>query len=340
MVSTKTDNVQQVRIKSRILKFILFMGVWLWLIVFAIFFAALSPEYFFTIENLLNIVKQAALYGIISIGMTFVIISGGIDLSVGSLISLTGAVVGIIWQTTNNIILAIVCGMLVGLVAGTISGALIAYGRLPPFIATFGMLSIGRGMAFVITPYSIGGFPQWFELLGNGRILGIRVVVIIFIALIIIFHLILSKTKFGSDIFSIGGNENSARLAGINVSLRKTTVYMITGSLASFVSIILCSQLRSEYPGIGQNYELNVIAATIIGGTDLMGGFGSIINTGTGSILVGIINNGLTMKGVYPFMQQIITGGLIIVAVLANIFLYRRGEILQKIESYAIENYK
>lgn len=330
-MSIKTYPVKpQAGIKSKTLRFISFMGVWLWLIVFVIFFAALSPEYFFTLENLLNIIKQAAIYGLISLGMTFVIISGGIDLSVGSIVSLTGAVVGITWQTTNNMILAIVLGMLVGIIAGAINGSLIAYGKLPPFIATFGMLNIGSGMAFIITASSIGGFPIWFEQLGNGRVLGFPVVIIIFIVFITIAYVLLNKTKFGYDVFSLGGNESSARLAGINISLRKMSVYIISGALASFVSIIVASQLRSEYPGIGQGFLLPVIAATIIGGTDLMGGFGSVISTTGGAILVGMINNGLTISGVYPFMQQIITGALIIFAVLANILIYRRGEITLK----------
>jgi len=314
---------------SSVLLFLMSKSVWLWLILFSAFFAFLSPEYFFKFENLFNIVKQSALYGIIAIGMTFVIISGGIDLSVGSIISLTGAVVGIIWQETHSIIPAIIAGMMTGIIAGTINGALIAFGRLPPFIATFGMLSIGRGMAFLVTPYSIGGFPEWFEYLGSGQIAIIPIVVIIFIILVIIAHFILKKTKYGYDILSIGGNEISARLAGINVALRKMSVYIISGLLASLISIILCSKLRSEYPGIGQGYELQVIAATLIGGTDLMGGYGSMINTAAGAILVGIINNGLTLRGIYPFMQQIITGGFIIIAVLANTRFYQRGDFLR-----------
>lgn len=304
-------------------------SVWIWLLIFGAFFAILSPDYFLTIQNLFNIIKQAALYGIISIGMTLVIISGGIDLSVGSLISLTGSVVGIIWQQTHSIIPAILAGMMTGILAGAINGALVAYGRLPPFIATFGMLSIGRGLAFLITPYSIGGFPEWFEYLGNGQISVIPIVAIMFIILIALSHLVLKKTKYGYDILAIGGNEGSARLAGINVAVKKMSVYVISGVLASFISIILCSKLRSEYPGIGQGYELQVIAATLIGGTDLMGGYGSMINTGAGAILVGIINNGLTVRGIYPFMQQIITGGFIIIAVLANTMLYQKRDFLE-----------
>ena len=316
------------RTLSNVLIFVMSASVWIWLLIFGAFFAILSPEYFLTVQNIFNIVRQAGLYGIISIGMTFVIISGGIDLSVGSIISLTGSVFGMMWQATHSIALATTAGMMTGIVAGGISGTLVAYGRLPPFIATFGMLSIGRGLAFLVTPYSIGGFPEWFEYLGNGQVSVVPTVVIIFVVLIALSHLILRKTKYGYDILAIGGNEGSARFAGINIPMRKMSVYIISAGLASFISIVLCSKLRSEYPGIGQGYELQVIAATLIGGTDLMGGYGSMINTAAGAILVGLINNGLTLRGIYPFMQQIIMGAFIIIAVLANTLFYQKRDYL------------
>ncbi|NJN96728.1 MAG: ABC transporter permease [Anaerolineales bacterium] len=293
------------------------LRIFLWLIVIALIFSFLSPN-FLNPGNLLNIAKQSSIVAIVAIGMTFVIITGGIDLSVGSLISFVGAVTGWVWLTTNNIFLAILAGLLTGVVAGLISGLLVGYAKLPPFIATFGMMGAGLGLAFVLTPTSVGDFPKAFEFFGNGKIAGIPTPIILTVLLAIIAQYFLKRTRYGLRLLAIGGSEQSARLAGIDVARYTTSVYVLSGLVSAVGGLVLVARLRSAYPGAGQGYELLVIAATVIGGVDLMGGSGSVISSIAGALLIGMIQNGLNLFGVEPFMQQIVTGCLIVIAVLAN----------------------
>ncbi len=293
------------------------LGIFLWLIVLAIVFSLLTPD-FLSGPNLLNIAKQSAIIGIVAAGMTFVIITGGIDLSVGSLISFTGAIIGWVWVSTGNMLAAALAGLLTGAVCGTISGLLVGYAKLPPFIATFGMMGAGAGLAFVVTPVTVGGFPPAFEFLGNGKPVGIPSPIIIMLIVAAAGQYVLSRTRFGLRVLAIGGNEPAARLAGFDIARNKAAVYVISGVLSALGAVVLCARLRSAYPGVGQGYELLVIAATAIGGTDLMGGSGTVIGSIAGALLIGEIQNGLNLLGVAPFMQQIVTGCLIVVAVLGN----------------------
>jgi ribose transport system permease protein len=293
------------------------LGIFLWLIVLALIFSVLTPD-FLSGPNLLNIAKQSAIIGIVAVGMTYVIITGGIDLSVGSLISFSGAIIGWVWTATGNIVAAALAGLLAGCICGTISGLLVGYAKLPPFIATFGMMGAAAGLAFVVTPVTVGGFPKEFEYLGNGKPLGIPTPIILMLIVAAAGQYVLSRTRFGLRVLAIGGNEPAARLAGIDIARHKTAVYIISGTLAALGAVVLSARLRSSYPGVGQGYELLVIAATAIGGTDLMGGSGTVVGSIAGALLIGEIQNGLNLLGVAPFMQQIVTGCLIVVAVLGN----------------------
>ena len=308
------------------------LSILLWLVVLGLVFAVLTPD-FLTGPNLLNVAKQSSVYGIVAIGMTFVIITGGIDLSVGSLISFCGAVLGVVWQQTENIFVAGLACLAAGLLAGLISGLLVGRAGLPPFIATFGMMGVGAGLAFVLAPTTIGGFPRGFDFLGSGHIGGVPVPAILMLVLGLIAQYFLSRTRFGLRVLAIGGNEQSARLTGVDIARYKTLVYVISGLLCGLGALVLCARLRSAYPGAGQGYELNVIAATVIGGIDLMGGRGSVIGAIAGALLIGVIQNGLNLLGVAPFMQQIATGLLIVIAVLAN--QARGGQIWQRLRKQA-----
>jgi ribose transport system permease protein len=293
------------------------LGIWLWVIVFAVVFSLISPH-FMSILNLSNVTRQASIFALMATGMTFVIISGGIDLSVGSIISLTSAVFGVMWKLTNNLALSIAAGMMVGLLSGTTIGLLVGFLDIPPFIATFGMMGVGAGLAFAVTPSSISGFPAGFEFLGNGHIFGVPFPVVIAVAAGVIFHFILRSTRLGVHILATGGSESSALLAGINVRARKLTVYIINGAFASLAGIILCARIRSSYPGIGKDLELDVIAMAVIGGASLVGGYGSVVGALGGALFLTMIQNLFNLVGLYPFMQKVITGGLIVVAVMAN----------------------
>ena len=293
------------------------LGVWLWVLVFAILFSLVSP-YFLGLLNFLNIARQASIIGLMAIGMTLVIITGGIDLSVGSVVSLVSAVFGVVWRSTNSLWSAVILAFLTGAACGVFNGVLISWVGVPAFIATFGMMGIGSGLAFALTAGSIGDFPPKFEFLGNGIVLGLPVPVFIVILFALLFHYVLRKTVYGGRVLAIGGSELSSRLAGMNVKRYKFSVYLINGCLAALAAIILCARIRSSYPGIGQDVELDVVAASVIGGANLMGGYGSIIGAIGGGFFISMIQNIFNLLGVYPFMQKVITGIFIVIAVLAN----------------------
>ena len=301
------------------------LGIWFWVVVFAVLFSFLS-EYFLSYLNFRNIFRQAAIFAIMSMGMTMVIISGGIDLSVGSVVSLSSAVLGTVWRATGSFGLALAAAMGAGIATGVANGLLIGYCGMPPFIATFGLMSAGAGFAFALTPDSIGDFPAWFETLGNGMVGKVPVPVIIMVVLGIFFYVLLNNRRFGLRVLALGGNENAARMAGVNLSLSKLVLYTINGALAGFAAIILCSRIRSSYPGIGLDMEMDVIASAVIGGASLVGGEGRIFGAIGGAVFICMIQNLFNLMGVYPFMQKIITGVFIVIAVFANEWRSRRQE--------------
>jgi ribose transport system permease protein len=303
-----------------------FLGVWLWVILFAALFSLLSP-YFLSLLNFLNIARQASIFGLMAIGMTLVIITGGIDLSVGSVVSLVSAVFGVAWRSTNSLWAALIFAFLTGAASGALNGALVSWVGVPPFIATFGTMGIGAGLAFALTPGSIGDFPEGFEYIGNGTLAGIPLPLLIVLAFALIFHYLLRRRVYGVRVLAIGGGELSSRLAGIDVKKYKFSVYLINGCLAGLAAIILCARIRSSYPGIGQDFELDVIASSVIGGASLMGGYGSIIGAMGGGFFITMIQNIFNLLGVYPFMQKVITGIFIVIAVLANQMKMKRTDL-------------
>ena len=294
-----------------------FLGVWLWVILFAAFFSLLSP-YFLSVLNFLNIARQASIFGLMAIGMTLVIITGGIDLSVGSVVSLASAVFGVVFRSTNSVWAGLALAFLSGAAIGALNGLLVSRVGVPPFIATFGTMGIGAGLAFALTPGSIGDFPESFEYVGNGMLAGIPIPLLIVIVSAAFFHYVLRRRVYGVRVLAIGGSELSSKLAGIGVRRYKFSVYLLNGCLAALAAIILCARIRSSYPGIGQDFELDVIASSVIGGASLMGGYGSIIGAMGGGFFITMIQNIFNLLGIYPFMQKVITGVFIVIAVLAN----------------------
>ena len=287
---------------------------------------ALTP-YFLTVSNLLNIAEQATIIAIIAVGMTFVIITGGIDLSVGSLLAFSGVVMASALQRGLPLPLALTVGLGTGLVCGLTSGLLITVGRLPPFIATLGMMSVARGGALMFTDgRPISGFAETFRSLATGEILRVPTPVIIMLVVYAVAYFVLRRTKLGRYTYAIGGNEEAALLSGINVKLYKTLVYGIAGLLSGLAAILLTARLNSAQPIAGINYELDAIAATVIGGTSLLGGEGTVIGTLIGALIMAVLRNGLNLLGVSSFIQQIVIGAVIIVAVLIDMALKRRGK--------------
>jgi ribose transport system permease protein len=231
---------------------------------------------------------------------------------------MSSAALGVVWRETGNMGMAIAAGMAVGLITGVVNGILISRLALQPFIATFGTMSAAAGLAFAITDSSIGDFPEWFDWLGNGMIQRLPIPVFFLAAMPMAFYVLLNKCRFGLHLMALGGNETATRMAGINLNKLKIAAYTMNGFLASFCGVILCSRIRSSYPGIGQDLEMDIIAASVIGGASLAGGQGRIFGAVGGAIFVCMIQNVFNLLGVYPFMQKVITGIVIAVAVFAN----------------------
>ncbi len=299
-------------------------GTLLGLVGLSLILWALTPH-FMTVSNLLNIAQQTSINAIIAVGLTFVIITAGIDLSVGSIVAFAGVVLASILQTVMPLPVALLVGLGVGALCGLTNGLLITYGRLPPFISTLGMMSVARGAALLYTSgRPISGFSADFRYLATGEILHIPVPVIIMILIYVIAHVVLTRTKLGRYVYAIGGNEEAAILSGVNVKFYKASVYGICGMLSGLAAIILTARLNSAQPIAGIMYELDAIAATVIGGTSLMGGEGRIGGTLVGALIMGVLRNGLNLLGVSSFIQQTVIGSVIIAAVLMDMALKKR----------------
>ncbi len=275
----------------------------------------LSPV-FFTLNNITNIIRQTSIYGIMAVGMTFVILTGGIDLSVGSVLAVSGAICAGLLKAGMPIGLVIPATLGIGILFGLVSGLFVTMARITPFVVTLGMMSIARGFALIYTKgYPISGFSKSFRQIGGGYILSIPIPILLFIAIVIIAYIVLTQTRLGRYTYAIGGNEETVRLSGINSNYFKTLVYVISGATAAFSALILTSRLNSAEPIAGTGYELDVIAAVVIGGTSLNGGRGSVWGTFIGALLIGVINNGMNLLGISPYFQQVVKGLIIIGAV-------------------------
>src|SRR5512140_655273 len=286
----------------------------------------LTPH-FFTVSNLLNITEQTTINALVAVGMTFVILSGGIDLSVGSIVALSGVVLGSALQARVPIPVALLAAIAVGALCGAVNGLLITAGRLPPFIATLGLMSIARGAALLYTDgRPVSGFDPTFRTIATSRPLMIPAPVILMVAVYIFAHLLLTKTTFGRYVYAIGGNEEATRLSGVRVGLHKTMVYVLAGITSGIAAVTLTARLNSAQPIAGIMYELDAIAATVIGGTSLLGGSGTLVGTLIGSLIMGVLRNGLTLLGISSFLQQVVIGSVIIAAVLVDSVLNARSQ--------------
>lgn len=282
---------------------------------------SITSDVFLTWRNALNVIDQITVLGILAIGMTAVIVIGGIDLSVGSILAFSMMMMGWLYQSVGVPLgLAIVAGLLVGTACGLVNGLLITRAKLPPFIATLTMMSIARGLANIITEgRQIVGFPEWFTNLSTVRHFGfLSVTVAIFIVLSIISWAVLRYTTIGRSLYAIGGSPEVARLAGIRVRKLVMSVYALSGLLSGLAAIALACRLNSSQPSAGLGYELDTIAAVVIGGASLNGGVGGIRGTVVGVLIIGVLRNGLNLSGVSPFVQQIVIGVVIALAVAAD----------------------
>lgn len=287
-----------------------------------------SPA-FRSMRNITNVIRQVSIIGIVSMGVTFAIITTGIDLSSGSMIALISVVVASLSQNSINpdqpisIVMPIAFGigiaLIIGLFLGAVNGTLHAYGKIPPFIATLGMMTVARGAAALFTQgRPVGDLKDTFTFIGTGNFLNIPLPILIYIAMGILSHILLSKTKFGRHVFAIGGNEQAARICGINVRKTLVKVYAYAGFLTAVSAILLTARTSAGNPTYGLSYELDAIASTVIGGTSLSGGIGSIPFCVIGALIIGVLNNGMDLLGVNAYWQQIAKGVIIVVAVLID----------------------
>ncbi|MFE9449253.1 substrate-binding domain-containing protein [Streptomyces sp. NPDC006739] len=295
------------------------------LIVLVVALSALSGD-FLTTDNLLNIGVQAAVTAILAFGVTFVIVSAGIDLSVGSVAALSATVLA--WSATQHgvpVAVAVVLAVATGVAAGLVNGFLIAYGKLPPFIATLAMLSVGRGLALVISQGSPIAFPGSVSHLGDtlGGWLPVPVLVMVVMGLLAAF--VLGRTYIGRSMYAIGGNEEAARLSGLRVKRQKLAIYALSGVFAAAAGIVLASRLSSAQPQAADGYELDAIAAVVIGGASLAGGTGKASGTLIGALILAVLRNGLNLLSVSAFWQQVVIGVVIALAVLLDTLRRKAG---------------
>jgi len=284
----------------------------------------LTPH-FLTVSNLLNVVEQTSINATVAVGMTFVILSAGIDLSVGSIVALSGVVLGTALQAGYPLALALPASLAAGFACGVTNGALISWGRLPPFIVTLGTMSIARGAALLVTEgRPISGFDAAFRSLATGRVGFIPAPVIVMAVVYVIAHVLLTRTTFGRYVYAIGGNEEATRLSGVPVRFHKTMIYGVSGLTSAVAAVVLTARLNSAQPIAGIMYELDAIAATVIGGTSLLGGEGSLAGTLIGALIMGVLRNGLNLLNVSSFLQQVVIGVVIIGAVTVDMALKRR----------------
>ncbi|MEJ4043079.1 ABC transporter permease [Erwinia sp. SLM-02] len=289
---------------------------------------AWSSNYFLSNENMLIVLRQISINGILAIGMTFVIITAGVDLSVGSVLALSGIVAArfattntglAIGDTAHAVLMPLIIALGIGIVCGLLNGTILARYRLQPFIVTMGMLSAARGLALLTTDGNpVSQLNPDFRWLGNGYVLGIPVPVILFVVLFALAWILLNKTLFGRYVYAVGGNQKSARTSGISVVKIKVLVYTLCGALAGIAGLILTARTGSAQTNAGAAYELDAIAAVVIGGTSMAGGVGTLVGTLFGILIIGVMNNGLDLLGVQSYYQQIIKGALIVVAVLLD----------------------
>lgn len=293
------------------------------LVVLAILFILISivSPVFLSVQNLITLLQQVAINVIIALGMTLVIILGGIDLSVGSIVALSGTLcVGLVENFNLNIILAVLLSIVIGTLIGLINGKIITKFKLPAFIVTLATMNIARGAAYLYSGgRSLRSTNEIFSSIGNTRLFGVLPISILYMfVLVAIFSVLLSKTKFGTYVYAIGGNRQAASFSGIQNEKVETIVYVLSGFLAALAGVVLASRMYSGQPSVGQGYEMNAIAACVLGGVSMSGGQGKISGTFFGAIVIGIVSNGLNLVGISSFWQLVIMGIIILLAVIVD----------------------
>jgi ribose transport system permease protein len=275
-----------------------------------------ASDSFLSYSNITNILRQVSINALIAVGMTFVILTGGIDLSVGAVMALCGTVAAGLMAAGMNGVLALILCLLLGCGFGLANGAFVAFAGMPPIIVTLATMGIARGLGLIYTGgYPISGLPRWVNWFGEGRVLGLQTPIVIMVVVYVVGWVLLERTPFGRYVYAIGGNETATRLSGVRVARSKLLIYGLSGFTAAIAAVVLTGRLMSGQPNAGQGFELDAIAAVVLGGTSIAGGRGSLIGTLLGAMLLGVLNNGLNMVGVNPYVQTVVKGVIILLAI-------------------------
>ena len=317
--------MENVKKNSTLNQYLVKFGILPILLLVFLFFAIAGSPKFINSYNLLNIFRSSSYNMVISIGMTLVLLTGGIDISVGSVLAVSG-ILAVKMSMTSMPWLSVPVALAFGFAVGAVNGFLVAYMKLPAFIATLGSMTYLRGLALILAGRSIINNDLPYAWIGNGKFLGIPWVGILAILLILLFYFITKKTVFGMRIYSVGGNAEAARFTGINAEKVLVKVYIISGMLAAFAGVMISSRNYCGNGLMGQGYENDAIAASIIGGTSFTGGKGTIIGTMLGAFVIAILNNGLTVLGVSYYWQQVARGSVIIIAVVLDVLRNKLNE--------------
>ena len=300
------------------------------LILFVLLLSILTGGTFLQPQNLINVIRQVSAIGIIATGMTFVIIINGIDLSVGSIVAVSAVVSTSLAQSPEAsvimypglqlpVIVSVLAGLAVGALLGLVNGSLVAGFRIAPFIATLGMMTAARGMALIYSNgRPISRLQPGFNWIGQGDLLFIPVPIWILAIVAVAAHIVLNFTRFGRHTYAIGGNEQAARVSGINLNRIKVGIFTLSGLLAGLAGIMLAARIGSGNPQLGTGIELDAIASAVIGGTSFNGGVGTIWGTIVGALIIGVINNGMDLLNISPFMQQVVKGTIIVLAIIID----------------------
>jgi ribose transport system permease protein len=297
------------------------------ILILMILIMGISSEHFFAWKNFRNILDQSSVYIIISVGMTFVIASGGVDLSVGNLAGMTGVIMALLMKNNVPVIPAILLGLAAGVFIGIINGSIISFLKINPFITTLATMSIVRGIALALTGgVSIYGFPQSFKLWGTGSAGPVNPPIIIALLFVIAGMILISRTLWGKYSLSLGGNPEALRRTGVNVKSYRTSIYAVSGCCAAIAGLIMTARLNAAAPLAGANYELEAIAAVILGGGSFNRGSGSVLGTFIACLLLGVLRNSLTLLTVPTYYQQIITGIIILFGIITSELRTRKSE--------------
>jgi len=275
-----------------------------------------ASDSFLSVGNLTNVLRQVSINALIAVGMTYVILTGGIDLSVGAVMALSGTVAAGLMAAGVPGAAALPAALGIGTAFGLANGAFVALAGMPPIIVTLATMGIARGLALIYTGgYPISGLPDWMRFFGSGTVAGVQMPIVTMAVVFLLGWVLLERTPFGRYVYAIGGNEQATRLSGVRVSRTKLLVYALSGLTSAIAGIVLTSRLMSGQPNAGTGFELDAIAAVVLGGTAISGGRGSLIGTLLGALLLGVLNNGLNMVGVNPYVQTVVKGVIILLAI-------------------------